>query len=63
MKKIYLPVLIFCLLSLNTLAGELKWELLDAASKKVSDFISTLPGEGETQGLYAAAPDISLTFE
>jgi len=49
MKKIYLPVLVFCLMSLNTLAGELKSKLLDAASKKVSDVISTLPGEGITE--------------
>jgi len=49
MKKFFLLILAFCLLSFNTLAGELKSELLDAASKKVSDFISTLPGEGITE--------------
>ena len=40
MKRFFLPILMFCLVSLNTLADE-----------------------GETQEMYAAAPDITLTIE
>ena len=48
-KNFFLPILVFCLLSFNVLADEIKSELLDAASKRISDILSTLPGEGITE--------------
>ena len=49
MKKIFLPIIAFSLLTINVLAGEIKSELLDTASKKITDILSTLPGEGVTE--------------
>ena len=45
-ENFFLPILVFCLLSFNVLADEIKSELLDAASKRISDILSTLPDEG-----------------
>lgn len=49
MKKILFPVIVICSISFSVLADEFKSELLDATSKKITDILSTLPGEGITE--------------
>jgi len=50
MKRIFLSILTFCLLSFSTLAGDVTSQLLDKASEKISEYtIGLIPGEGYTE--------------
>ena len=50
MKKFFLLILAFCLLSFNVLADEIKLQLLNNVSEKISESIGLIvPGEGITE--------------
>ena len=50
MKRIFLPILMFCLVALNTLADEVKYKILSNLSEKISEYgLSLIPGEGYTE--------------
>ena len=50
MKKFFLSILAFCLLSFNVLADEIKLQLLNNVSEKISESIGLIvPGEGITE--------------
>ena len=50
MKNFFLPVATFCLLSFNVLADEIKLQLLNNVSEKISESIGLIvPGEGITE--------------
>ena len=50
MKKFFLPILMFCLVSLNTLADEVKSTILSNLSDSISEHgLSLIPGEGYTE--------------
>ncbi len=50
MKRFFLPILMFCLVSLNTLADDVKSKILSNLSEKISEYgLSLIPGEGYTE--------------
>ena len=50
MKRFFLPILMFCLVSLNTLADEVKSKVFSNLSEKITEYtLGIIPGEGHTE--------------
>ena len=50
MKRFFLPILMFCLISLNTLADEVKSKVFSNLSEKITEYtLGIIPGEGHTE--------------
>ena len=68
MKRIFVPILMFCLVSLNSLADEVKSKILSNLSETISEYgLSLIPGEGYTEFdmelKERSEPSVTLTFE